>query len=325
MGNTTILFLDSVSRALEAELRSALDPEAYHLVVLEKNAAVDSAIYEVAEVLLCSDTDVDADLLDMTPNVRLIIYYQAGRSRIDYQLAKARNIRIVKIPCLALHTVAEFAVMSMLALPKKYVSACLDTRKQVWLPDLQPSLTTPTKYAYDWTKLVHWDSIYGKMVGLVGMGTIGQAVAQMLQGFGVDIVYSDIQRLGEKEERELDARYAPLDLLLQESDFVSLHVSLNKGTEGMMGMREFSLMKPTAFLINTSRGLVVKEDELAQALREGKLAGAALDVFRMEPLPTESPLWDLENVIITPHVAGIPVADAAKTEAAEIASLVTEC
>jgi phosphoglycerate dehydrogenase-like enzyme len=109
--------------------------------------------------------------------------------------------------------------------------------------------------------------------------------------------------------------YASLEDLLRRSDFVSLHVRLNADTKGLIDRRELAMMKPSSFLINTSRGHVVDEEALCEALSDGRLAGAALDVFTKEPLPAESPLWEAENILLTPHVAGIPIAEATEAEA----------
>jgi phosphoglycerate dehydrogenase-like enzyme len=220
--------------------------------------------------------------------------------------------------------VAEFAVMSMLALAKEYTRAYSDTIKQVWLPDLQPTLTTQTQYAYNWVKLEKFDTIYGKTAGIVGLGTIGKAVAKLLRPFGVEVLYTDVRRLSEAEEKELGIKQVDLEELLRLSDFVTLHLRLNEDTENFMGEREFGMMKSTAFFINTSRGRVVDEDALYHALSSGGIAGAALDVFWTEPLPSDSPLWRLDNVIITPHVAGTPASSAVQTEAELIAQRIVE-
>jgi phosphoglycerate dehydrogenase-like enzyme len=254
----------------------------------------------------------------------LILKYQAGHGTVDLDEASSRHVPVEEIPCLALHSVAEFAVMMILALDKEFAKAYNDTRKQVWLPDLQPSLTTQTHYAYNWVNLAKFDSVHGKTVGLVGLGTVGKAVAKLLGPFRTKILYTDVRRLNEAEEQELGVKYVALEELLRQSDFVSLHLRLNEDTEKLIGEREFAMMKPSAFFINTSRGRVVDEDALHHALSSGRIAGAALDVFRMEPLPSDSPLWQLENVIITPHVAGIPVANTPQREAEMIAESIAK-
>lgn len=316
MAHYTVLMLDPLPKALESALRSALDADRYALLPNGSDDTGDRLdAVRKADFLISSQTDVDTALLIAGEKLRLILKYQAGSGTVNLDEAQSRRIPVVEVPFLALHSVAEFAVMMMLALAKEFVKAYNDTRKQVRCPDLRPSLTTQTDYAYNWVNLANFDSVYGKTVGLVGLGTVGQAVAGLLKPFYVEVLYTKPHRLSEAEEQELGVKCVGLEELLHRSDFVSLHLKLNKATENLMGEREFAMMKPGAFLINTSRGRVVDEDALYRALSSGHLAGAALDVFWMEPLPSDSPLWQLDNVIITPHVAGIPVAAAAQAEA----------
>jgi phosphoglycerate dehydrogenase-like enzyme len=272
-----------------------------------------------ADFLLSSEVQVDAEMLQAAEKLRLIMEYQVGPRVVDLKAAQEHQIPVVRIPCLALYTVAEFAVMSMLALAKEYVKACSDTEKKVWLPDLQPSLTTQTQYAYNWVNLIKFDTIFGKTAGVVGLGTIGRAVAELLRPFHVEVLYTDVVRISEVEEGQLGVQYVELEQLLRRADFVTLHLRLNEETENFMGEQEFSMMKPSAYFINTSRGRVVDEEALYRALSNGRIAGAALDVFWVEPLPEDNPLWQLDNVIITPHVAGIPVGRAVRREVELIA------
>ena len=146
--------------------------------------------------------------------------------------------------------------------------------------------------------------VHGKQVGIVGLGKIGRKVARLLQGFDASLVYYDVFRLPEAEEKRLGVTYRELDDLLATSDVVTLHVPSIPATVGMIGRRELGLMKPTATLVNTCRGAVVDEEALIETLREGKIRGAALDAFVKEPLPAGHPLLSLPNVILTPHAGG---------------------
>jgi glyoxylate reductase/D-3-phosphoglycerate dehydrogenase len=141
-------------------------------------------------------------------------------------------------------------------------------------------------------------------LGIVGMGRIGQQVAQRLQGWEARIVYHDLYRLPVEREQALGVTYLPLDDLLREADVVTVHVPLSESTRHLIDARALSLMQPTAVLVNTSRGELIDETALAAALRNGTIGGAGLDVFAHEPPPADSPLFNLPNAILTPHVAG---------------------
>jgi glyoxylate reductase/D-3-phosphoglycerate dehydrogenase len=143
-----------------------------------------------------------------------------------------------------------------------------------------------------------------KTVGIVGLGRIGKHVAKRLTGFDTHTIYYDIVDIPKDVQQELKAEPVSFDELLQTSDIVSMHVPLTRRTRGMMSDREFDMMKPTALLINACRGPVVDEAALYRALTEDKIAAAGLDVLEVEPTPTDNPLFELDNVVITPHMAG---------------------
>ena len=143
-----------------------------------------------------------------------------------------------------------------------------------------------------------------KTLGIVGLGTIGKKTAKLAKAFGVDVQYYDVARLTEGQADELGVRFALLEELLRTSDIVSLHVPLSKATRHMIGAQQLQLMKPSAYLINTCRGPVVDEKALIEALGNGTIAGAGLDVFDQEPPPPNNPLFSLPNVVLTAHLAG---------------------
>jgi D-3-phosphoglycerate dehydrogenase len=145
----------------------------------------------------------------------------------------------------------------------------------------------------------------GKSIGLVGLGHIGGHVARILQGFDARVSYHDAVRASVEKEHAWGVRYVELSELLQASDIISIHCPLNDRTRGMFGASQFAAMKPGAIVINTSRGPVIDECALAESLKSGHLMGAGLDVFAHEPLSLDSPLTQLDNVVLTPHVAGV--------------------
>ena len=158
--------------------------------------------------------------------------------------------------------------------------------------------------AYNWTAQAPLAGLYGKTVGIVGMGEVGVMAARMAQGFSARVLYCNRTRLSPEKERALGVDYRPLPALLADSDFVSLHASNLPDNKGMIDAKFFAAMKRTAYFVNTSRGRMVDEQALADALTRGVIAGAGIDVFFEEPLPLPSPLTGLTNIILTPHIAG---------------------
>jgi glyoxylate reductase len=144
--------------------------------------------------------------------------------------------------------------------------------------------------------------LYGRKLGIIGLGAVGQAVARRAQGFGLQILYTDIKRSGSAVEKACRARYVTLGQLLQQADFISMHVPLNESTFHLLGAAEFQQIKRGALLINTSRGPVIHEKALVEALSTGRLAGAGLDVYEHEP-QVEKELLDMDNVVLLPHIA----------------------
>lgn len=285
-------------------------PKGWHLVDAPQGATV----------LLTENTDITPTLIKQVgSSLRLIARLDTGSADV----AQA-TIPVADLPNTALVGVAEHTITLILALSRSLPMVARKTRQQEWLPDRsEPLLTTQTDYAYNWIGLEEFGTLYGKKVGLVGLGVIGNAVAARLNAFGVRVLYTKRQRLSTREEARLNVQWRDLDDLLCESDFVSLHHRFQEGPGGndmQFGAREFDLMKPTAFLINTARGRLVDEEALVSAIKSGQIAGAGLDVFRYEPLPPEHPLLALagDNVILTPHTAGAPVTEAWQTIADEL-------
>lgn len=149
-----------------------------------------------------------------------------------------------------------------------------------------------------------YHELFHKTVGIVGLGNIGRWAGHIFHGFGTEIIFYDSERIRLSTAALIPGRQVSLDELLKTSDVVSLHVPLSEKTKGMIGKREFGLMKPTAFLINTCRGPVVDEAALIEALRNKQIAGAGIDVWKKEPVNLDNPLLQMENVVATPHIGG---------------------
>lgn len=250
--------------------------------------------------------DVDDALLDSAPGTKLIVKLESGTGAVAATHAE-RGIAVHHVESPALISVAEHAVMLICAVFKRLGIASDGFRAGTMVDGMTPELTTQESYAYNWVGLDRFEALYGKTIGLVGLGKIGQEVATRLAAFAVDVVYTKRNRLSADEEQALGVRFLPFDELLTTSHCVSLHNRFDESTEEMMGEREFALMRPGSFFVNTARGRLVDEDALVAALESGHLGGAALDVFQYEPLQTDSALLNTPNTILTPHTAGIPI------------------
>ena len=220
--------------------------------------------------------------------LKIIANYAVGYNNIDVPEAKKRNIIATNTPGVLTDTVADHAIAMLFAIARRIVKADKYMRAgkyKVWGP-----------------KLLLGKEITNKTLGIVGLGRIGSAVAlKMNKGFNMKIIYYDMKR-NEEMEKEHNFEYRELDDLLKEANFVSLHTALTEETKHLINKERLALLKPSAILINTSRGPIIDEMALIDALKEKKITGAALDVFEKEPELMPG-LADLDNVILTPHIA----------------------
>lgn len=243
-----------------------------------------------ADAVIASTEPYTKDVLMCLPRLRIITRWGVGYDNIDLDGATELGIIVTYTPEYVPEAVADLAFGLMIALARKIVDAALSIRDGRWEPKLGVGL-------------------WGKTLGIVGLGRIGIAIAKRAFGFGMRVLAYDI--VPKPGAESMGVRFTTLEELLRESDFVSLNVPLNDTTIGMIGEREFKMMKPTAYLINTSRGKVVDEHALIKALEKGWIAGAALDVYSTEPLPSEHPLRKMPNCLCTPHM-GTHDVDAAR-------------
>jgi len=249
---------------------------------------------EGVEGLLCLLSEkIDREVMDRAPSLKVIANYAVGTDNVDLALAKERGIGVCNTPGVLTETTAELAFALLLSLSRRIVEGdkfVREGRFTGWEPDL----------------LLGRD-IFGAQVGVVGMGRIGQAFARRAKACGARILYTNRGRLPPEQEGPLEARLVPLDDLVRESDFISVHCPLTKETRGLFSRERLLRMKPTAYLINTGRGPVVDEAALVEVLREGKIAGAALDVYEKEPQLAPG-LAGLSNVVLVPHLGSASVA-----------------
>ncbi|RPJ37073.1 MAG: hydroxyacid dehydrogenase [Deltaproteobacteria bacterium] len=216
-----------------------------------------------------------------TNKLKVISRYGVGVDNIDLEAAKERGVLVANTPEVNTQAVADLTFGLILAVCRKIPKAHFSTQKG------------------NWGRLIG-RGVYKKTLGIIGLGRIGKAVSERARGFSMEILAHDI-KIERAPGETPGIRFVPLDELLAEGDFITLHCDLNPGSKGIIGAEELSLMKKTAYLINTARGGLIDENALYEALRAGKIAGAALDAFQDEP-PVNSPLLTLDNIITTPHI-----------------------
>jgi len=238
-------------------------------------------------------------------SLRLIQVMGRLPDRVDLDAARESGIPVAVMPHGGAIAVAEHAMALMLALARMIVPGHLGVANGSYQRyGLEPAPTSEWSFAFNWLRFPSVSELRGKTLGLVGLGEIGREVARRARAFDMTVVYHDRRQLAGHYEQLLGVRMLPLDEIFQSGDFVSLHVPHTVETEHLVDARRLSLMKSTAFLVNTARGGLVDEAALAASLRSGAIAGAGLDVFHLEPLPAEHPLTTAGNVVLTPHIAG---------------------
>ena len=255
--------VDRLARRHEVDLWPGDDPPP-RADLLERTAEADGLLSQLTD-------PVDAELLEAAPRLKAIANYAVGYDNVDVAAATERGIPVGNTPDVLTETTAELAFALMLAVARRIVEADRYVREGRWGP-WRPDL------------LLGRD-LHGSTLGIVGFGRIGQAVARRAEGFGMTVIHG-----------------IPLEELLERSDFVSIHAPLTPETRGLIGAAELERMKPTAILVNTARGPMVDTDALAAALRDGKIAGAGLDVTDPEPLPADHPLLQAPNLVVAPHI-----------------------
>ena len=256
-------------------------------------------------LIVRSETRVTADLLTRGPNLRVIARAGTGVDNIDVPAATRRGIAVMNAPGANTVSAAEHAMGLLLAQARHIPWAAEAMRRGEW-----------DRKRFEGTEL------RGKTIGIVGLGRIGGHVAQLARAFGMHVVGHD-PYLSPERAAELQLKLLPLDQLLGQADVVTLHVAHTEQTHHLINAERLKLMKPTAVLVNTARGELVDEAALAEAVREKRIGGAAIDVFAVEPLPADAPLRKLERVILTPHLAA-STAEAQERVSVEICGAVRD-
>jgi glyoxylate reductase/D-3-phosphoglycerate dehydrogenase len=274
---------------VDEEVVREMAPAGFELLVAQPGGPAWAEAMGGADYLVgFADMLVKDELFAIAPKLRLVQVLSAGYDRADLGAARRAGVPLANNGGANSTAVAEHALLLMLAVSRQLVKQHANVAAGRWRGNRTPRL-------YE---------LRGRTLGIVGLGTIGKKVARLAQAFGMAVHYYDIARLTEDAEDALGVRFRLYRELLRGSDIVSLHVPLNGSTTGLLGAEELALLKPTAILINTSRGPVVDERALHRVLAEGRIAGAGLDVFEEEPPPPDNPLFALDNVVLTAHLAG---------------------
>jgi len=287
---TKIVFSPKLPAALIDVARS-LVPAGFEMTVVDAGTPEFAAALPDAEYFVgFPRAELGSDFYRHAPNMKLVQLISAGYDRLDVEAARRARVPIANNGGANSVAVAEHTLMLMLAV----------YRKLSWH---HANVVTGKWRVGDFASHRLYE-LEGKTLGIVGLGTIGKKVARRAAAFGVRILYYDIVRLSEEAEDALGVRFVLLPELLRTSDIVSLHVPLNAATRSLISTRELGMMRPSAVLINTCRGPVVDENALHVALTSGRIAAAGLDVMVEEPPLANHPLFELENVTFTPHMAG---------------------
>jgi len=238
--------------------------------------------------LVCIPSDrIDGCVLGAALKLKVISTFSVGYDHLDVAEATRRGIFIGYTPGVLTDATADHAFALLMSAARRIAEGDRYTRAGKWIAPF-PALLG--------------ESVWGATIGIVGLGRIGRAVAARARGFHMSVLYYDVERVSLEEEKGLLVEYRPLEDLLKESDFVSIHAPHTAHAHHLINGERLKLMKPAAFLINTSRGGLVDEDALARALRERWISGAGIDVYEEEPLAQDSPLMELDNVTLSPHL-----------------------
>ena len=269
------------------KLRAALPQDQFELAVVDTQDAYDAMTD--AELMILRIFKAPRAVIERNPNLKMILRWGAGVDSVDLQAAGECGVLVTNTPGANANAVSELAVMMMLAVSRKLLCHVQSLREGTWSKN---------------TFLNESFCLNHKMVGIIGGGNIGRRVAEKVRCFGAQVQYYDSFRLPETQERACGMTYVPLEMLIETSDIVTLHVPLLDSTRHMLGAEEIARMKKDAVIINTARGGLVDDVALVQAVRTGKLAGAGVDVVEQEPLPVGHPLLTEPNIIVTPHIGG---------------------
>lgn len=270
-------------------LRKLTPPRQEVRVIARDDASFSAAVRETDYLIGYADKKMDDAFYENAPSLKMLQLISAGYDKANIEAAQRAGVAICNNGGANSEPVAEHALMLMLALARRLFRQ----RDEVVSARWERNALSREVFMLE-----------GRTLGIIGLGIIGKKVARLGRAFGMSVRYYDLVRLSDETEAQLHVRFALLNEILETSDFVSLHIPFTPATRHMFGADELAQMKRSAYLINTARGEIIDEAALCRALSEGAIAGAGLDVFEQEPPSAENPLFKLENVVVTPHLAG---------------------
>lgn len=270
------------------QLQAVADVDVQDLTQLQDKTYLQSII-GTYDGIIVAPIPLDREVLQHASNLKVISRRGVGYDTVDIPAATKQGIYVTVTPVLS-GTVADLAFALLLATARRVPQAHQLIASQRW------------QKRQDRDRFVGTD-VFGKTLGIIGLGRIGSEMAKRARGFEMPLLYYDLIRNRTREE-EYQIQYQPLNRVLAEADFISIHVPLTPKTRGLIGGPELKMMKRTGIIINTARGSIIDEEALFTALHENWIAGAGLDVFEEEPIPPDNPLLALDNVVLTPHLAG---------------------
>ena len=285
-----VLYLIKANEDFYDLIRSVMPEDRYELLTLQDGSAEERrSLLAQAELVIVGGARMSEEDVDAAVNLRLVLHQGVGyHDTVATKNLMERQIRLAVTPQGTSEGVAEHTIMMMLAVGRRLAFCDSELRKGNWHSNTFRSTAR---------------QLFGSTVGIVGFGRIGKQVAKRLIGFNAKTIYTDIIEIEKDIEEELQASRVALEVLLKESDFVTLHVPLTDATHHMIDKEALNMMKPGATLINCARGPVVSELALIDAIKNRRLGGAGLDVFETEPPPNPNPFAYFENVVLTPHHA----------------------
>ncbi|HZK62420.1 MAG TPA: 2-hydroxyacid dehydrogenase [Anaerovoracaceae bacterium] len=289
-----IAFLDIHTNKVKQIIRSHV-PSGFILEMADTEEMDErKRLVKDADFIITALTPVTEELMRMAPNLKLIQKWGVGYDRIDIDVAREMGIGVAITLGSNAIPVAELAITLMQSVYRNipFIDSSIREGKWLWL----------NAEMRDRSFMLH-----GKKIGLIGFGFIGRAVASILKGFSVEIIYFDMRRAAPEEEKEFNVSFVDFDELISSSDIISLHLPLNQHTRHLINKKNLQKMKPSAIIVNTARGGLIKESDLVWALENNIISGAGIDVLEEEPPSLNNPLFQLDNVVLTCHMGGVVI------------------
>ncbi len=271
------------------ELRKKYQIEIYSGKIPIPQTKLRSKIKEIDGLICFPYDEINEELMNQAKNLKVISTFSVGFDHIDIKCAKKKKIRVGHTPKVLTDATADIAFSLLLDIARRTTQGDKIIRDGKW---------KEIHGAFDYLGV----DLQGKTIGILGLGRIGSTLAKRAKAFDMNIIYHNRKRVSKSKEKSLDVKYVTFEKLITESDFLSIHVPHTKETDKLFDMKIFKKMKKTSFLINTSRGKVVNEKDLAIALKKKIISGAGLDVFDKEPIKKNHPLVKLSNIVLAPHI-----------------------